>query len=84
MMRHTLGDQHKFPSLSFGLWHLGMFHLEPYQSSETPQFGGPWGHVTLKTMYSKMGALRKLVWFQMKHPQVPKVKSKTRTKNLVP
>ena len=36
-----LGDQTYFPGLSFNLWHLGRFHLEPYQSSEGPHFGGP-------------------------------------------
>ena len=80
-----LGDQTFFPGLSFNLWHLGMFHLEPYQSSEGPHFGGPGGPVTLKIMYfkltnsrteifSKIGGLRRLVGVQMKDPQVPKTK----------
>ena len=33
------------PCLRFKLWHLGMFHLKPCQSSEAPYFGGSRGPV---------------------------------------
>ena len=95
MLSYKLKEAEFFHSrLGFGLWHLGMFNFEPYQSSNTPIFEKSSLLELVNFEYTifshraprppKMGALRRLTWFQMKHPQVPKVKTNTWKKCLVP
>ena len=81
--------------LGFGLWQLGMFHLEPYLSSEAPNFGERdslldlvnFEYIIFKVtgpQAPQNGGLRRLVWFQMKHPQVPKEKNQDMETNVGP